>query len=106
MYSYSVYTVQYMWGGGETGGQINTCRQVPLLVNFEEKSTFRVWCLYSYLVYGSLYELFTRMAVYSKSYVADGDLVEENLVNLNDPVADLNMVSSSREFFLWTYIIL
>ncbi len=31
--------------------QINTCRQVPLLVNFYEKSTFRVWCLYSYLVH-------------------------------------------------------
>ncbi len=53
------------------------------------------------------YELFTRLVVYSKSYVADGDLVEENLVNLNDPVADLNMVSNSRKKkFLWTYIIL
>jgi hypothetical protein len=58
-----------------------------------------IWCLYSYLVYGPLYEHFTRMAVNSKSYVADGDLVEENLVNLNDPVADLNMVSGSRNFF-------
>jgi len=45
------------------------------------------------------YELFTRLVVYSKSYVADGDLVEENLLNLNDPVADLNMVSNSRNFF-------
>ncbi len=43
------------------------------------------------------YELFTRLVVYSKSYVADGDLVEENLVNLNDPVEDLNMVSNSSK---------
>jgi hypothetical protein len=38
-------------GGGL--GQINTCRQVPLLLNFEEKSTFRVWCLYIYLVHAA-----------------------------------------------------
>ncbi len=44
------------------------------------------------------------MAVYSKSYVADGDLVEENLVNLNDPVADLNMVNNSRNIFFCTHI--
>ncbi len=31
------------------GGQINTCRQIPLQVNFEEKTTLRVWCLFSYL---------------------------------------------------------
>ncbi len=30
--------------------QINTCLQVTLLVIFFEKSTFRVWCLYRYLV--------------------------------------------------------
>jgi hypothetical protein len=29
-----------------------SCRQVPLLVNFWEKPTFRVWCLYRYLVHG------------------------------------------------------
>jgi hypothetical protein len=46
MYSYSV-----AGGGGEgIGGlrQVNTCRQVPLLVSFLEKPTFRVWCLYRY----------------------------------------------------------
>ncbi len=32
--------------------QINTCRQVPFLVKFSEKPTFRVWCLYRYLVHG------------------------------------------------------
>ncbi len=36
-------------GGGLR--QINTYRQVPLQVNFLEKPTFRIWCLYSYLVY-------------------------------------------------------
>jgi len=30
---------------------LKTCRQVPLLVNFQEKPTFRVWCLYRYLVH-------------------------------------------------------
>ena len=30
--------------------QINTCRQVPFLVDFKEKPTFRVWCLTRYLV--------------------------------------------------------
>ncbi len=41
-------------GGGWIGGlrQINTCRQVPLLVSFLKKLTFRVWCLYRYLVNG------------------------------------------------------
>jgi hypothetical protein len=60
--------------------------------------TLFVCCSTCYLFYESqcqLYELFTRMVVYSKSYVADGDLVEENLLNLNDPVEDLNMVSTS-----------
>jgi hypothetical protein len=37
-------------GGGLR--QINTCRQVPLLVNFYEKPTFTVRCLYRYLVHG------------------------------------------------------
>ncbi len=41
--------------------QINTCRQVPLLVKFEEKPTFRVWCLYRYLVHG--WEFNSRSAV-------------------------------------------
>ncbi len=36
-------------GGGLR--QIKTCREVPLLVNFQEKLTFRVWCLYRYLVH-------------------------------------------------------
>ncbi len=36
--------------GGE--GASDTCRQVPLLVNFLEKPTFRVCCLYRYLVHG------------------------------------------------------
>ena len=31
--------------------QISTCRQVPLQVIFKEKTTFRVWCLYSYFVH-------------------------------------------------------
>ncbi len=31
--------------------QISTCPQVPLQVNFYEKPTFGVWCLYSYLVH-------------------------------------------------------
>ncbi len=31
----------------------NTCRNVPLKVNFKEKTTFRVWCLYRYLVHES-----------------------------------------------------
>jgi hypothetical protein len=30
--------------------QINTCRQIPLQVNFLRKDDLRVWCLYSYLV--------------------------------------------------------
>jgi hypothetical protein len=34
---------------------MNTCRQIPLQVNFEEKTTFRVWCLYSYLVHDVQY---------------------------------------------------
>ncbi len=40
--------------GGGIGGlrQINTCHQVPLLVNFEVKQTFSVRCLYKYLVHG------------------------------------------------------
>ncbi len=39
--------------GGEGGlRQINTCRHVPLLVNFFEKLGFGVWCLYRYLVHG------------------------------------------------------
>ncbi len=36
--------------GGE--GASDTCRQVPLLVNFFKNPTFRVWCLYRYLVHG------------------------------------------------------
>ncbi len=32
--------------------QINTCCQDPLQVNFDEKPTFMVWCLYRYLVHG------------------------------------------------------
>ncbi len=32
--------------------QINTCRQIHLLVCFLEKPTFRVWFLYIYLVHG------------------------------------------------------
>ncbi len=36
-------------GGGLR--QINTCRHVPLLVNFFLKPTLRVWCLYRYLVH-------------------------------------------------------
>jgi hypothetical protein len=38
-------------GGGL--GQINACRQVPLQDNLVEKTTFRVWCLHSYLVHAS-----------------------------------------------------
>ncbi len=38
-------------GGGLR--QINTCRKLPLLVNFFKKPTFRVWCLYRYLVHES-----------------------------------------------------
>ncbi len=47
-----VYTVQGPKQnlGGERAS--DTCRQVPLLVNFWEKPTFRVWCLYRYLVHG------------------------------------------------------
>jgi hypothetical protein len=48
-----VHTVINGGGGGEgIGGlgQINTCRQVTLLVNFLENPTYRVWCLYRYLV--------------------------------------------------------
>ncbi len=41
-------TKTYRRGGGLR--QINTCRQVPLLVNFWEKPTFRVWCRFKYLV--------------------------------------------------------
>ncbi len=37
---------------GEGLRQLNTCRPIPLQVNFEEKTTLRVWCLYSYLVHG------------------------------------------------------
>jgi hypothetical protein len=33
--------------------QKNTCHQVPLLVNFKEKSTFRGLCLHRYLVHGT-----------------------------------------------------
>jgi hypothetical protein len=33
---------------------INTCRQVPLLVNFYEKPTYRVWYLYRYFVHADL----------------------------------------------------
>jgi hypothetical protein len=36
-------------GGGLR--QINTCCQIPVQVNFSEKTTSRVWCLYSYLVH-------------------------------------------------------
>ncbi len=44
--------IQYVTGGrGNCLRQINTCRQVPWLVNFKEKPTFRVWCLYRYLVH-------------------------------------------------------
>jgi hypothetical protein len=32
---------------------MNTFRQVPLVVNFKEKPTFRIWCLYRYLVHGT-----------------------------------------------------
>jgi hypothetical protein len=42
-------------GRGEgIGGlrQISICRQVPFLVNFKEKPTFRICCLYRYLVHG------------------------------------------------------
>jgi hypothetical protein len=42
------------YGGHRRGGrlrQINTCLQVPLLVNFLEKPIFRVWCFYIYLVH-------------------------------------------------------
>ncbi len=42
--------------GSEEGSGPQTdkhlCRQVPLLVNFLEKPTFRVWCLFTYLVHG------------------------------------------------------
>ncbi len=45
-----------MFNGGRGGGsgasdRVNTLRQVPLMVNFEEKPTF--WCLYRYLVHDS-----------------------------------------------------
>ena len=45
MYLYSVL----QRGGGLR--QINTCLQISLKVDFSEKTTFRVWCLYSYLVH-------------------------------------------------------
>ncbi len=38
-------------GGRGRWSQMNTCRQIALLVNFKEKSTFRVCCLYRYLVH-------------------------------------------------------
>jgi hypothetical protein len=41
-------------------GASDTCRQVPLLVNFQEKPTFRVWCLYRYLF---MVQVFTRVKV-------------------------------------------
>ncbi len=47
MYSYSV-----LGRGDRIGSQINTCHQVPLMVNFKGKPTFGVWCLYRYSVYG------------------------------------------------------
>ncbi len=42
-----------VWAHSKGGGlgQIKTCRQVPLLVIFLEISTFRVWCLYRYLIH-------------------------------------------------------
>ncbi len=48
--------------GGGIGGlrQINTCRQVPLPINFKEKPTFTVWCLDIYLVHAV--NLFTDLA--------------------------------------------
>ncbi len=49
---------------GGIGGlsQINTCRQKPLLVNLKEKLTFRVWCLYRYLVHIAEYYKLTCRA--------------------------------------------
>ncbi len=41
--------IQWVTWGGWIGGlrQINTCRQVPLLVNLIEKPKFRVWWIFS-----------------------------------------------------------
>ncbi len=60
-------------GGGWGPRQINTCRQVPLLVNFSEKPTFRVWCLYRYFVHDTVHIgkplLSTQTARFSKNRV-------------------------------------
>jgi hypothetical protein len=49
MYSYSV--LQGKGGGGGYLGPLTDKHQVPLLVNFLEKPTLRVWCLYRYCVH-------------------------------------------------------
>ncbi len=51
--SVCIHAVCYREMGEGIGGlrQVNTCRQVPFLVNFSEKPKFRVWCLYRYLVH-------------------------------------------------------
>ncbi len=46
--------------------QTKPAAKSPSLVNFEEKPTFRVWCLYRYLVHGKEYEfvfLLTKVTV-------------------------------------------
>jgi len=44
--------------------QINTCRQVLLLVNLFKKLTFRVWCPYRYLVYEDSFSKKTISSLY------------------------------------------
>ncbi len=63
-----IQCIQCVTGGGDRGSQkINTCRKVPVLANFKEKPTFRVWCLYRYVVHGVI-TLFLKTCHLSEIY--------------------------------------
>jgi hypothetical protein len=59
--------------GGE--GASDTCRRIPLQVNFYEKITFRVWCLYRCLVHDKIRNVRGLNYPVSKVVLALGDEV-------------------------------
>jgi hypothetical protein len=75
----------------------NTCRQVPLQVNFLEKPTFRVWCLYSYLVHRA-FPLLSSFSDLTSKVLSRG---RPRAVKLNCHNTDL-----SRNIFHIYYILL
>ncbi len=66
--------------------QINTCCQVPLLVNLKKNPTFKVWCFYRYLVHGLLqiYDIYSCMAYLGSMASASSLLKYSDRINNDD----------------------